>query len=183
MDGVGATRLQEDLPISFPGIVVRYPADMVLDRSHQLALSIIHDSIDERPIYFASAGGMMSELGLERWGVRHGLAVKLEMRSLDAPTPDNWVQGSADFGGIWFDLDRSLELYENVYEYRGIRDRAIWQDRSTLNIPWQYFAMALQLADAAKVAGRDAELVRRLEEDSLKFQIVAQGGARGTPEQ
>ena len=183
MDGVGATRLQEDLPISFPGIVVRYPADMVLDRSHQLALSIIHDSIDERPIYFASAGGMMSELGLERWGVRHGLAVKLEMRSLDAPTPDNWVQGSADFGGIWFDLDRSLELYENVYEYRGIRDRAIWQDRSTLNIPWQYFAMALQLADAAKVAGRDAELVRRLEEDSLNFQIVAQGGARGTPAQ
>jgi hypothetical protein len=93
------------------------------------------------------------------------------------------VQGSADYGRIWFDLDRSLELYENVYEYRGIRDRAIWPDRSTLNIPWQYFAMALQLADAARVAGRDAELVRRLEEDSLNFQIVAQGGVRGTPTQ
>ena len=93
------------------------------------------------------------------------------------------MQGSADFGGIWFDIDRSLELYENVYEYRGIRDRAIWQDRSTLNIPMQYFAMALQLADAARVAGRDAELVRRLEDDSLNFQIVAQGGARGTPGQ
>ena len=183
MDRVAAVRLQEDLPITFPGIVVRYPADMVLDRGHQLALSIIHDSIDERPIYFASAGGMMGELGLERWGVRHGLLVKLEMRSLDAQTPANWVQGSADYGRTWFDLDRSLELYENVYEYRGIRDRAIWPDRSTLNIPWQYFAMALQLADAARVAGRDAELVRRLEEDSLNFQIVAQGGVRGTPGQ
>ena len=183
MDRVAAARLQEDLPISFPGIVVRYPADMVLDRGHQLALSIIHDSIDERPIYFASAGGMMSELGLERWGVRHGLLVKLELRSLDAQTPANWVQGSADYGRTWFDLDRSLELYENVYEYRGIRDRAIWPDRSTLNIPGQYFAMALQLADAARVAGRDAELVRRLEEDSLNFQIVAQGGVRGTPGQ
>ncbi len=183
MDRVAAARLQEDLAIPFPGIVVRYPADMILDRGHQLALSIIHDSIDERPIYFASAGGMMGELGLERWGVRHGLVVKLEMRSLDAQTPANWVQGSADYGSTWFDLDRSLELYENVYEYRGIRDRAIWQDRSTLNIPWQYFAMTLQLADAARVAGRDAELVRRLEEDSLNFQIVAQGGVRGTPVQ
>ena len=181
MDQVAAVRLQEDLPISFPGIVVRYPAEMILDRTHQLALSIIHDSIDERPIYFASAGGLMSELGLERWGVRHGLVVKLEMRSLDAVLPSNWVQGSEDHGGVWYDLDRSLELYENVYEFRGIRDRAIWSDRSTLNIPWQFFAMALQLADVARVAGRDAELVRRLEDDSLNFQIVAQGGARGTP--
>jgi len=183
MDGVVAARLSEDLSISFPGIVVRYPAQMVLDRGHQLALSIIHDSIDERPIYFASAGGLMAELGLERWGVHHGLAVKLEMRALDAPTPANWVQGSAEYGGYWFDIDRSLKLYEDVYQYRSIRDRDIWQDRSTLNIPWQYFAMAMQLADAAKIAGRDAELIRRLEEDSLKFQIVAQGGVRGTPGQ
>ena len=181
MDQVAAARLQEDLPISFPGIVVRYPADMILDRAHQLALSIIHDSIDERPIYFASAGGMMGELGLERWGVRHGLVVKLEMRSFDAVLPANWVQGSDDHGGVWYDIDRSLELYENVYEFRGIRERAIWSDRSTLNIPWQYFAMALQLADVARVAGRDPELVRRLEDDSLSFQIVAQGGVRGTP--
>jgi hypothetical protein len=183
MDQVAAVRLQEDLPISFPGIVVRYPADMILDRAHQLALSIIHDSIDERPIYFASAGGMMGELGLERWGVRHGLVVKLEMRSLDAVLPANWVQGSDDHGGVWYDIDRSLELYENVYEFRGIRERAIWSDRSTLNIPWQYFAMTLQLADAARVGGRDAGLVRRLQEDSVNFQIVAQGGARGTPSQ
>ncbi len=88
-----------------------------------------------------------------------------------------------EYGGDWFDIDRSLELYDNVYEYRGIRDRAIWSDRSTLNIPTQYFIMALQLADVARVAGRDAELVRRLEDDSLGFQIVAQGGARGTPVQ
>jgi hypothetical protein len=183
MDQVAAVRLQEDLPISFPGIVVRYPADMILDRGHQLALTIIKASIDERPIYFASAGGLMAELGLERWGVRHGLAVKLEMRSLTAETPARWVQGSEEFGGTWFDLERSLELYENVYQFRGLRDRPIWQDRSTLNIPWQYFAMTLQLADAARIAGRDAGLVRRLQEDSVEFQIVAQGGARGRPSQ
>ena len=125
----------------------------------------------------------MSELGLERWGVRHGLLVKLELRSLDAQTPANWVQGSADYGRTWFDLDRSLELYENVYEYRGIRDRAIWPDRSTLNIPGQYFAMALQLADAARVAGRDAELVRRLEEGLAQLPDRGAGGSAGTPGQ
>jgi hypothetical protein len=105
------------------------------------------------------------------------------MRSLTAETPARWVQGSEEFGGTWFDLERSLELYENVYQFRGLRDRPIWQDRSTLNIPWQYFAMTLQLADAARVGGRDAGLVRRLQEDSVNFQIVAQGGARGTPSQ
>ena len=153
---------------------------MVLNRSHQLALSIIHDSIAERPIFFASAGGMMSELGLERWAVRHGLAVKLEMRSLQAEAPQRWVQGSAEFGGVWFDLDHSLRLYESVYLYRGIRDRPIWQDRSTLNIPWQYYAMSLQLSDAARTVGKPEELVEQLQRDAAGFQIVAQGGARGT---
>jgi hypothetical protein len=181
MDRIGSARLSEDLSISFPGVVVTYPADMVLNRGHQLALSIIHDSIDERPIFFASSGGMMSELGLERWGVRHGLAVKLEMRSMEAETPDNWVQGTPEFGGLWFDLDHSLELYESVYQYRGIRGREIWQDRSSLNIPWQFYATALQLSDVARVAGRSEELVQRLNDEALEFQVVAQGGVLGTP--
>ena len=124
---------------------------------------------------------MMSELGLERWGVRHGLAVKLEMRSMEAETPDNWVQGTPEFGGLWFDLDHSLELYESVYQYRGIRGREIWQDRSSLNIPWQFYATALQLSDVARVAGRSEELVQRLNDEALEFQVVAQGGVLGTP--
>jgi hypothetical protein len=183
MDQVGASRLGESLTIPFPGMAVTYPAETVLNRGHQLALSIIHDSIDERPIFFASTGGLMSELGLDQWAVRHGLAVKLEMRSLAASPPEEWVQGTAEFGGVWFDLDQSLKLYDTVYQYRGIRNRSIWQDRSTLNIPWQYYALALQLSDVARNANLPDEVARRLESDALDFQVVAEGGVNGTPSQ
>ena len=181
MDGVGAVALREDLTIAFPGLAVTYPAGMTLDRSHQIALSIIYDAIEERPIYFSSVGGMLADLGLERWGVRQGLVTKLELRSLADPPREGVVQGRPEFGGEWFDVDRSVELYRDVYSFRGIRDRAIWQDRSTLNIPWQYYALAIQLSDVVEQSGRDDELVAALQEDALNFQLVAQGGRLGTP--
>ena len=181
MDRVASARLAEDVTIAFPGIAVRYPAGMVLDRSHQLALTIIRDSIGDRPIYFSARGGMLSELGLERWGVRHGLTTKLEMRGLDELPSEGLVRGSDPYGGVWFDLDRSLGLYQDVYRFRSLRDRAVWADRSTLNIPLQYYVLALQLADAAEVDGRSPELVAALRDDAVAFQIVGEGGSRGTP--
>jgi hypothetical protein len=180
MDGVGAVRLQEDLTIVFPGLAVTYPAGTVLDRSHQLALSIIHDSIGDRPIFFSAAGGMLNDLGLGQWGVRHGLVTKLEVRRVEE-SDEGLVQGSAEYGGDWFDLERSLRLYTEVYSYRGIRGRPIWQDRSTLNIPMQYYAMAMLLSDAAAVGGAGPDVVARLRSDAVDFQIVSQGGERGTP--
>ena len=182
MDVVLGARADRDMTVSFPQLAVTYTAGTGLDRSAQLALAIIRDAIEERPIYFAASGGMMSQLGLERWGVRHGLAVKLELRRLDGPQPPQLVQGSPQYGAEYFDLERSLHLYDTVYGYRGIRDRPIWQDRATLNIPWHFYALALQLADAARTAGLDQATVARLEDDALGFQVVAAGGARGTPE-
>jgi hypothetical protein len=181
MDRVASARLAEDVTIGFPGIAVRYPAGMVLGRDHQLALAIIRDSIGDRPIFFSARGGMLSELGLDPWGVRHGLTTKLEMRSLEQPPPEGLVQGSEPYGSGWFELDRSLGLYRDVYLFRGLRDRAVWADRSTLNIPLQYYVLALQLADAAEVGGRSPELVAALREDAMAFQIVGQGGTGGTP--
>jgi hypothetical protein len=78
---------------------------------------------------------------------------------------------------MWFDLERSLELWDEVYTYRGLRDRPIWPDRSTLNIPAQYYAMTALLADAAGAAGTDAATVTRLQDDAIAFQIVADGGS------
>jgi hypothetical protein len=119
---------------------------------------------------------MLTQLGLNPWGVRSGLTTKLAPRSLSALPPDGWVQGTEPYGAIWFDLDRSLRLYDDVYQFRSIRERAIWQDRSTANIPLQYYALALQLADAAEVGGRPPEVTERLREDATLFQVVAAGG-------
>ena len=37
----------------------------------------------------------------------------------------------------------------------------------------------MQLSDAAAIAGRDPDVVQRLQADAQAFQLVAQGGARG----
>jgi hypothetical protein len=178
MDAIGTARIAQALTIPFPALAVTYPAETVLNRGQQLALRIIFDSIGERPIYFASMGGMLGELGLDPWGVRSGLATKLVPRSLEREAPTGLVQGSDPYGALWFDLNRSLRLYDEVYQYRGIRDRPIWQDRSTVNIPLQYYAMALQLADAVEQAGGPVDVSERLRVDSAMFRRVADGGMR-----
>jgi hypothetical protein len=180
LDGISSVRLTEDLTVPFPALAVTYPSGTVMSRAHLVALRIIHDSIAERPIYFAAEGGMLRELGLHPWGVRHGLATKLEPRGPGAMAREDLVQGSADYGGTWFDLDRSLRLYDEVYSYRGIRDRPIWQDRATLNIPMQFYALALLMSDAATTAGDDAS-ADRLRDDALAFQRVADGGTALVP--
>ncbi len=68
MDNIGGARLGQDVTVPFPGIAVTYPSGMVLNRDAQIALAFIHDSIDERPVYFAASGGMMNDLGLQRVG-------------------------------------------------------------------------------------------------------------------
>jgi hypothetical protein len=181
-DRVTGVELSEDFSIPFSLLSVTYPAGTVLDRVHQLALSIIHDSEGARPVYFASSAGLMRELGLGPWGVRHGLVTKLVIRDLSAEQPEGWITGAREYGGETFDLARSLALYKDVYGYRGLRERAIWADRSTLNIPFQYYVFALQLSDVARSGGTDPEVVQRLEADALAFQVVAGGGTRGTPQ-
>jgi len=183
MDLVRGGLIDRDVTVSFPALAVTFPAGMPLDRSQRLALSIIHDSIDERPIYFASTGGLMSEMGLDRWSVRQGLVSKLVLRSLDDPQPPELVRGAPQMGGEWFDYPRSMELYERVYAFRGLRDRDVWFDRATLNIPWHYYALALQLADVAEQRGAPQEKVSRLEDDAQAFLVTAQGGLEGTPGQ
>ncbi len=179
IDRIRPVRLGRDVTLTFPDLAITYPKGTVLDRTDQLVLSIIHDTVGERPVYFSSVAGVMRGMGLDRWAVRQGLSAKLMLRSLKGPQPTGLMQGKPQYGGEWFALDRSLHLYQDVYRYRSIRDRAIWQDRATLGIPMQYYAMALQLSDVAEQAGRDPETVRRLRDDALGFREVGMGGPDG----
>ena len=181
MDSVSAMRLPEDVTIPFPKLAVTYPEGMVLDRAQQLALRIINDSSSERPIFFSSSAGMMSQLGLDRWGVRYGLTTKLDLRNLETDEHVGLVQGAPEYGGDWYHLEKTLQLYDDVYLFRGLRDRDIWADRSTLMIPFQYYVLALQLSNVVDVAGGDPAVVRALEDDALAFHIVSDGGRRGAP--
>ena len=178
LNAVGSGRIPEDLRVPLGDVVVSYPAGTFLGRGHRLALSFIHDSMGQRPIYFASAAGLLRELGLQDWGIRHGLATKLMMRDLEADPIEGIVKGTPEMGGEWFDVNRSISLVRDVYQYRGIRDREIWQDRSTINIALQYQFLFAQLADAAAIAGLPAEEVSELAEDASSLRITALGGRR-----
>jgi hypothetical protein len=186
MDSVGGGTLPEEQTIPFGGVALTFPRGMSLDRSNRLALAIIRDSLAERPIYFSStsSAGMMSQLGLRPFAVRQGLVAKLVLRPgtlEDGGALEGVIQGSPAYGGERYDLERSLRLYDEVYGFRSLRERDVWADRSTLNIPWYYYALALQLSDVARLAGMPAELVQRLEADAASFSVTAQGGRRGTP--
>jgi hypothetical protein len=181
MDRVTFAELGEDFTLPLPGLNVTYPAGTRLTRLQQLALSIIHDAGAERPIYFASSGGLMAQLGLRPWAIRYGLTSKLVLRGEDQALPEGVVRGTPEYGGEAYHVERSLRLYQEVYRYRGIRDRPIWQDRSTLNVPYYYYVFTIQLADVGRVAGLDEGLVESLEADAQGFQMVADGGVAGTP--
>ncbi len=180
MDSVVGGTLPTDQTIPFGSIALTFPKGMYLDRGQRLALAVIRDSLGERPIYFSSTSGMMDQMGLRPFAVRQGIVTKLDLQG-----PENneaYVQGTPSYGGEWFDADRSFRLYRDVYRYRGLRDRDIWTDRSTLNIPWHFYALALQLSDIARVQGQPQSVVQGLEEDAQAFGIVAQGGSRGIPD-
>ena len=170
--------LPADLSLSLDSVVVTYPSGLYLDRGLRIALSMIHDSAGKRPIYFASSAGLIRALGLERWGVRHGLATKLVMRNLEEDPPDGWVEGSARMGAEWFDVERNMTLVRDVYRYRGLKDREIWQDRSTLTIPMQFQFLFAQLADIAAIELRPVEEVAALAEDAASMAVTALGGRR-----
>jgi hypothetical protein len=159
-------------------LAVAYPAGTNLDRSLRLALAIIRDSTAKRPIYFATTNGMMADLGLEQWGVRHGLATKLILQPAEVLDGLGFTQVPVELGGERFDVARSLALYDQVYSYRGLLDRSLWTDRSTLNIPWQYYALALQLADAVERSEGSPEVAERLRLDAANFQVTSEGGSR-----
>ena len=181
LDSLRGGVLSADQTVSFPDLSVTFPQGMAIHRANWITLRMILDSIDERPAYFATSAGAMRELGLSPFAVRQGLVHKLEVRPLDGVQREGLVQGTAPFGATWFDLPRTLMLWDEVYRFRGLRDRPIWSDRATLNVPWQFYALSAMLADVARVAALPPERIEAFEAAAEDFQVVAAGGRRGTP--
>ena len=79
----------------------------------------------------------------------------------------------------WVDLNRSLTLARQVYSYPGLKDREVWADGASTNIPWQFYFLYLQLADATSRLGGSEELVDELLDEAERFAVTALGGSRG----
>ncbi len=172
-------RLPQDQTVTIGSVALRYPAGYVLGRGEQIALAMIRDSYGERPIHFASTGGLPEDLGMQRWAVRQGLTAQLRVGNVEEM--EGVVRVAENLSGEWIDFEQSLHLAREVYMYRGLADREIWNDRASLNIPWHFYFLHLQLADAAMRLGREDALVDELLTASDGFMVTAQGGSRGTP--
>jgi hypothetical protein len=190
LDQVSYTILPEDLTVMVGNQPIRYPAGFEFTRADLIALAIVQDSMGERPIHFASTGALADDLGLGEYVVRQGLAS--ELRFDDLANAPGVVRVSEGVGGEWLDLDTSLALATGVFSYRGLRDRRIWADRPTLNIPWHFYFLYLQLADASSLAAAGRELspeeeaaIEGVIDDLLgeadRFLRTAQGGAAMVP--
>jgi hypothetical protein len=185
LDSVGYTVLREDYTVMVGDQPIRYPAGFQFTRADMIALAIIQDSMGDRPVHFASTGAQADVLGLGEYVVRQGLAS--ELRFDDLENAPGVVRVSESVGGEWIDLDASLALATRVFSYRGLRDREIWADRATLNIPWHFYFLYLQLADGTSLAAAGRELTAEEEsaiegviDDLLgeadRFLRTAQGG-------
>ena len=181
LNSVGFAVLPREYTVTVGAQPVRYPEGFQFTRADQLALAIVQDAIAERPVHFASTGTIARSLGLDPYVVRQGIAGKLRLEGLeDAP---GVVRVSENIGGEWIDLDRSIRLAEEVFSYRGLIDRPIWEDRSTLNIPWHFYFLYLQMADAVARA-REGEELSAAEEERMerfldradRFLLTAEGG-------
>lgn len=135
----------------------------------QFALSFIANSIEDRPIYFASAVGAPEDMGLRRYIVRQGVAYRLwpgdpaplQTRGIAQVGDPNRLSGV----GVWVDTERTRTLVDEVYVHRsGLPDGwDYWRDPSSLGIPTYYALAYFALYREAGLRGDSATAARMLE--------------------
>jgi hypothetical protein len=157
--------IQEELRLQLGNVVATIPGNQYLATWLQFALNILNESIDERPIYFASSGNNASALGLDRYLIREGLAFRVH-NGLPAEAGGDVVPlNQSPFTpvtGDWLDVERTRILLEEVFIHRsGLPDEwDHWPDLATVGIPTYYGWSYLALAQAAVQAGDQAALDR-----------------------
>ena len=160
------SQIDQDQGVQLGNVMATVREGQVLYPWQQYALLLISQSIEERPIYFASSGNAAASLGLDLHLVRHGLAFKLYNGSLDEAPPEGVVQMGrtpyASVTGAWIDVPRTNLLAEEVFVHRtGIPDDwTHWPDEATVGIPNYYAWTYLALAQAALQAGDSTSLAR-----------------------
>jgi hypothetical protein len=158
----------EELRLQLSNVVATIPAGQYLSPWQQFALNIVNESIDERPIYFASSGNNASALGLDGYLIREGLAFRVNNGSPALEAPDVVRLQPSPFTpvtGDWLDVERTRLLLDEVFIHRsGLPDEwDHWPDLATIGIPTYYGWTYLALAQAA-IQANDEEALDRYQE-------------------
>lgn len=172
----GFVPLDQDREFQLGPVIASMSAGTVVFPWQQFALSLIQNSIDDRPIYFASSGSAAQSLGLVAYLVRQGLAFRLN------PGPPDLTMGYVliedpqliPVTGPWLDVERTATLVEGVFVHRnGIPDEwPHWPDRSTIGIP-NYYAWAYAALAQVALQADDRELQVLYEERLTAWEALA----------
>ena len=176
---VAYTRLDQGVTIQIGNIEARLPGGMLLQPWQRFALTLLVESIDDRPIYFASSGNAAASLGVQQYLVRQGLAFRLSNGApADNPRYTSLRQSPyLPVTGEFVDRERTALLVDDVFIHRGgIPEWDHWPDIATIGIPNYYSWVYLALVEAAVSSG-DTEARDRYELMAQQWQIL------GTPEQ
>lgn len=149
--------VQENRAVGLGPVTATLRGGSVVEPWHQFALSIIANSLDERPIYFASTGAAATAFGIGQYLIREGLAFRLNPglpTESDAITRINSEQ-LVGVTGLWVNSPRTKQLAERVFVQHGdIPDGwAVWADQPSVGIPNYYAWMYAGLAQSANQAG------------------------------
>jgi hypothetical protein len=160
--------VQEELRLQLGNVVATIAGNQYLNPWQQFALNILNESLDERPIYFASSGNNASLLGIQGYLVREGLAFRVNNGPPATEGPDVVALARSPFTpvtGDWLRQERTRVLFEEVFIHRtGLPDEwAHWPDLATIGIPTYYGWGYLALAQAAAQVG-DQEGLDRFQE-------------------
>ena len=171
----GYVSLDEDREFHLGPVVAEMAGGALIVPWQQFALLLIQNSVEDRPIYFASSGSAARDLGLVPYLVRHGLAFRLHPGPPDL-NPRNTLLEDPQIipvTGAWLDRERTQTLAEEVFLHRtGIPDEwNHWPDRSTIGIPSYYAWVFAALAQSALQSGND-EQRRSYEERLIAWQTL-----------
>jgi hypothetical protein len=158
IDAVGQSYIpmEEARGLPLGNIQAVIPGGIYLFPWHQFALTILSQSIGTRPIYFASSGNAATELGVQPFLVRHGLAFKLINGDPAASSPGTVTISDTPIRrltGAHVDVPRTELLADRVFVHRSeLPEWDRWPDHSTIGIPnyyaWAYYGLAQAAAQA-----------------------------------
>jgi len=163
--------LREDRTVDLGmGVTALLRGETMVYPWHQFALSIISNSLGDRPVYFASSGNAAEDLGLAPFLIRQGVAYRLNP-GLPDPEQMEGVQELAlspltSVTGMWLDVERTRKLAWEVFMHRsGLPEGwSRWPYRAVLGVPSYYAWVHYALYQAAEEAGRDEEAAENMDQ-------------------
>jgi hypothetical protein len=179
---VSYSRLEQSVSIQIGNIQAQLAGGQLLAPWQRFALTLMVESIDDRPIYFASSGNAAISLGVQPYLVRQGLAFKLHNGPLEEVAAYTELQQSpyVPVTGAWVDDGRTSVLLDDVFVHRGgiPHEWDHWPDIATIGIPNYYSWVYLAVVQSSLQKG-DASAMDRYQSEAEAWSSLGTTGAPG----